>query len=425
MRVPPGRLTRTTDPRTYSGRVTSPKTPLELAALATAAVPGLRVAGLRPPQFSDELVSVTGIIDVDGNRWMVTCPHDTVGGLDLEAQVVVLTRLATARDEGRLPFDVPRPRGFARTSDGARVMVHPDLGSRFMVDEDFSDPNVLPASMARALAALHNLPEGTYTNVDLPAYSAEECRTRNLALLDEAAQATVLPSNLWDRWEAALEDLSLWRFRAVPVHGDLQLTTVLVGNDCVTGMTGFSSAHVGDPATDVAWVLAQAGEEFLARFREAYSMARDATDIHVFTRAQLLSELALVRWLVHGVHAEDDQVVAEARQMLQELADDLGDEQLVRPTPSAPDQDGSALVVGPLRRRPTGVAPGGGSPESTHTPDLAIPGDGETPEAGVPDTGRSPGAADGARGEAGGVPANHQDAPTRQMSLEELRQAQS
>ena len=138
-------------PRTYSGDVTSPKTPLELAALATAAVPGLRVAGLRPPQFSDEAVSVTGIIDVDGNRWMVTCPHDTIGGLDLEAQVVVLTRLAKARDDGKLPFDVPRPRGFARTSDGARVMVHRDLGSRFMVPEDFEAPNVLPASMARAV----------------------------------------------------------------------------------------------------------------------------------------------------------------------------------------------------------------------------------------------------------------------------------
>ena len=389
--------------------MTSPKTPLELAALATAAVPGLRVAGLRPPQFSDEVVSVTGIIDVDGNRWMVTCPHDTVGGLDLEAQVVVLTRLAKARDDGRLPFDVPRPRGFARTSDGARVMVHPDLGSRFMVDEDFSDPNVLPASMARALAALHNLPEGTYTNVDLPAYSAEECRTRNLALLDEAAQSTVLPSNLWNRWEAALEDLSLWRFRATPVHGDLQLTTVLVGNDCVTGMTGFSSAHVGDPATDVAWVLAQAGDEFLSRFREAYSMARDATDIHVFTRAQLLSELALVRWLVHGVHAEDEGIVSEARQMLQDLADDLGDDQLVRPTSPAPDEGGSALVVGPLRRRPTGVAPGGGSAE-TEDPGQTRAADDEAAESAA-----TP--ADGA--------VDPEDVPTRRMSLDELRRARS
>lgn len=401
-------------PRTYSGDVTSPKTPLELAALATAAVPGLRVAGLRPPQFSDEVVSVTGIIDVDGNRWMVTCPHDTIGGLDLEAQVVVLTRLAKARDDGKLPFDVPRPRGFARTSDGARVMVHPDLGSRFMIPEDFEDPNVLPASMARALAALHNLPENTYTNVDLPAYSAEECRTRNLSLLDEAAQSSVLPSNLWNRWEAALEDLSLWRFRTTPVHGDLQFTTILVGNDCVTGMTGFSSAHVGDPAQDVAWVLAQAGETFLSRFREAYAMALDATDIHVFTRAQLLSELALVRWLMHGVHAEDEGIVSEARQMLRELAEDLGDEQLVRPASPAPDEDDSALVVGPLRRRPSGVVAGGGSTEPAD-PGVTRAGDDSASASASAEPPATP--ADGA--------ADSQDVPTRRMSLDEVRRAQS
>lgn len=43
--------------------MTRSKTPYELAALATVAVPRLEVAGLRPPQFSDEVLSVTGLID--------------------------------------------------------------------------------------------------------------------------------------------------------------------------------------------------------------------------------------------------------------------------------------------------------------------------------------------------------------------------
>ena len=52
--------------------MTSRKSPLELAALATAAVPGMRVTALRPPTYSDELSTVTGIEDAAGHRWIVT-----------------------------------------------------------------------------------------------------------------------------------------------------------------------------------------------------------------------------------------------------------------------------------------------------------------------------------------------------------------
>lgn len=324
--------------------MTRTKTPLELAALATAALPSLSVAGLRPPQFSDEVLSVTGLIDTSGDRWMAVCPHDTVGGLDMEAQNTVLSRLAKAHDFHRIPFDVPRPAGFTRTPEGDRVMVHRDLGGRMMTAEDFSDPHLLPASLGNALAALHNLPDVIYTGVDLPAYSAVECRDRLQAVLDEAAQEIVIPANLWNRWESALENLSLWRFRTAPLHADLQETSVYVHEGRVTALTGFSSAHVGDPAVDVAWVLAQASEEFLDRFTEAYSRERDGIDLHLLTRAQLVSELAIVRWLVHGLHARDQEIISEAREMLADLAADLGDDQLVPRQPDVVAAPSSASV---------------------------------------------------------------------------------
>ncbi|MDC4233796.1 phosphotransferase [Actinomyces sp. B33] len=335
--------------------MTRAKTPLELAALATAAVPGLQIAGLRPPQYSDEVVSVTGIIDIAGNRWTVTCPHDSVGGLDLDSESGVLERLAAAFDAKRLPFDVPRVKGTARTPEGARVIVHQSLGGRTMDEADFSDPHLLPVSLARSLAALHNLPDTAYTGVDLPSYSAAQCRERQLALLDEAAGQVLIPANLWNRWEAALEDLSLWRFPAAPIHGDLQMTSVMVERGSVTALTGFSSAHVGDPATDVAWVLAQASDDFLDRFLEAYSRERQAVDLQLVTRAQLVSELAVIRWLVHGLHAEDRSIVAEAREMLAELSQDLGDDQLVvRRDPVAPSPEPTRPPAAPDSGRSTG-----------------------------------------------------------------------
>ncbi len=306
-----------------------PKTPLELAALATAAVPGLSVAGLREPQFADEVLSVTGIIDSAGNKWTVTCPHSSVGGLDLDAQSGVLSRLAKAKDAKKIPFDVPRIHGTTLTPEGDRVIVHQDLGGHPMSDDDFDNPDLLPASLGKALAALHNLPPVIYTGINLPAYSVAECRERHLAMLDEVASQVLIPANLWNRWEAALEDLSLWRFPAAPIHGDIQGNSVIVEAGIVRAMTGFTSAHVGDPAQDIAWVLASASDAFLERFRAAYSQERTVADLQLFTRAQLLSELAIVRWLVHGLHAEDRSIISDARHMLSELSTDLGDAQIV------------------------------------------------------------------------------------------------
>lgn len=313
----------------YRGSVMRAKTPLELAALATAAVPGLRVVGLRPPQFSDEVMSVTGIVDVSGNKWTVVCPHDTVGGLDLDAESGVLSRLAKAKDAKRIPFDVPRIHGTALTPEGDRVIVHQDLGGAMMEAEDFNDPHLLPASLGKALASLHNLPDAVYTGIHLPAYTTQECRDRLLALLDEAAAQILIPANLWNRWEAALDEVSLWRFAPAPIHGDLQGNSVIVESGTVRALTGFTSAHLGDPAQDIAWVLAQASDAFLERFKEAYSLERSRSDLQLFIRAQLLSELAIVRWLVHGLHAEDRSIIADAREMLSELSRDLGDADLI------------------------------------------------------------------------------------------------
>ena len=91
----------------YVKAMTSRKSPLELAALATAAVPGMRVTALRPPTYSDELSTVTGIEDAAGNRWIVTCPHEEVSGPALEATSGILDRLGQAHDHDYIPFDVP------------------------------------------------------------------------------------------------------------------------------------------------------------------------------------------------------------------------------------------------------------------------------------------------------------------------------
>lgn len=357
--------------------MTSPKSPLELAALATAAVPGMRVTALRPPSYSDELSTVTGIEDAAGNRWIVTCPHEEVSGPALEATSGILDRLGQAHDHDYIPFDVPRLAGQAKLAHGGSVYVHRDPGGAAPTDEDLDTDPLLPASLGRALAALHNLPETVFSAIGLPTYTAIECRDRNLALLDEAAREVTIPAALWSRWEAALEDVSLWRFPAAPVHGDIQEHCLSIKRGSLLAISGWTSAHVGDPALDIAWIQASASDAFLERFRETYGHERRATDLHVFTRAQLMSEIALVRWLVHGLHAEDSSVIEEARAMLDDLAKDLDGEPLL---PSHASAMGARISLTPVESTSASpVAASTPTPHAAHDTDEDTSGEPTVP----------------------------------------------
>jgi aminoglycoside phosphotransferase (APT) family kinase protein len=333
------------------------RSPLTLAALATAAIPGLDVVATRSPQHDGTDFAVTGIIDSGGRRWVVRCPQHAAAGAALEGEVALLTRLADAVDDGVLPFDVPRPAGFAALPEGGRAMVYRELLGRPLAVATLTPGPHLAANVGKALAAIHELPQSVVENAGLPVYDAEASRQRRLAELDDAAATGYIPSVLLRRWEHTLEDVALWRFRATPVHGDLAPEHVLVANDHVAGILDWSDARVGDPADDLAWLVASAPEDALEAVLEAYALARtERGDDHLVERATLASELAVSRWLLHGVRVGDRDVVAEAAQMLAELADLARDDDRVGRTASVA-VGGPAHEPAATAELPTGTAP--------------------------------------------------------------------
>lgn len=107
-----------------------PRTALALAALATVAKPGLDVVATQPPREPGADYDVVGIVDGDGRRWIVRSPRHDVAGAAMEGEVALLEQLADAVDDGLLPFDVPRPAGFAPLPEGGRAMLYPELVGR-------------------------------------------------------------------------------------------------------------------------------------------------------------------------------------------------------------------------------------------------------------------------------------------------------
>ncbi len=316
--------------------------PLTLAALATAAIPGLDVVATRSPQHEGADFAVTGVLDSGGRRWVVRYPLHPAAGAALEGEVALLERLADAVDDGALPFAVPRPAGFAHLPEGGRAMVYRELVGRPLDLDTLSPGPRLAAQIGRAIAAIHELPVAVVESAGLPVYDAESYRARRLAELDEAARTGYVPTVLLRRWERALENVALWRFRATPVHGDLVADHVLVANDEVRAILDWSEARVADPADDLAWLVAAVSDETLDVVLEAYSLARtERGDDHLLERATLAGELALARWLLHGVRVGDQTVVADAAQMLSDLAD------IARDTPDIGDHPVAVAVAEP------------------------------------------------------------------------------
>jgi len=331
------------------------RSPAFLAALASAAVPGLdpvRVEAL--PSTPDQSFDVAFVQDAEHRRWVVRAPRTDVAGAEMDRTVSLLGLLGR-----RLPFAVPAPKGFVTLAEGGRAAVYPYLPGHNLDYAELPPGPGVAAELGRAIAALHNTDPAVYEEAGLPTYDADAYRTRRLADLDRAAESGRVPSTLLTRWEKALEDVSLWRFAATATHGDLTGDQVLAvftdESDAATGriraMTGWEDAKVADPADDFAALVADARPETVETVLEAYSHTRvERPDANLLVRARLVAELGLLSTLMMALTRKDVGAVEVLTTQLRRLDD------AVHASEEPDDYRRTSLApVGP--RRPTARPP--------------------------------------------------------------------
>ena len=310
-----------------------PRSPLALAALASVAVPGLDVYDVLRSPLADADFDVVIVKDATGQRWVVRAPLRAAAGAAIEAEMGVLQALGRAKDAGLVEFEVSRPAGAATISgeEGGRAIVYSDVRGAPLVLASVEPGPGLAASIGRTLAQIHELPVSVIEDQGLPVYTAEEYRARRLAELDAGTQTGLVPPRLADRWEQQLENISWWRFEPTAVHGDMGEHQLIVREGLVAGVVDWMDARVADPADDLAWLAAAAPTEVLDSVVEAYTMGRrELRDPHLVDRARLASELALLRWLMHGVRTDNPDIIEDGRGMLADL------EALLFEAPDAP-----------------------------------------------------------------------------------------
>jgi macrolide phosphotransferase len=292
-----------------------PRSPLALAALATAAVKGLEPAATRPLESAADDVDAAVVQDNLRRTWVVRAPRTPQAGIRMAQEEQLIGQLMSW-----LPFGLPQVEGSAPLPDGGRAVVHRQLAGHPMRPLELVHRPGLATAYGRAIAAIHELPTRLVEEAGLPVYSADEYRFRRLAEVDRAASTGKVPARLLARWERAVEEVGAWRFVPCCVHGDLAGDNVLVEGDDITGVTEWAEARVGDPADDLAWTAVGAGEQAWEAVFTAYRAARaEETDPALPRRARLAGEFALARWLLHGVNVDDAAIVDDAVQMLTDL----------------------------------------------------------------------------------------------------------
>ena len=206
------------------------RSPMELAAIATAAVPGLAPTGVASlPDDGNDFDSVL-IVDAAKNRWRVRSPRHEEASMRLETELAAL-RAFSAGIRASLPFQLPSVAGTVRQGP-LRTFVYNHLpGKQFSLEDLVALGSRCARDLGSVMAAIHSMPASAIDRADLPSYAAEQVRQRRLNELDAAATTGMIPPRLLRRWEHALEDVALWRFNSTVIHGDLHEDQLLV-QDC-------------------------------------------------------------------------------------------------------------------------------------------------------------------------------------------------
>jgi macrolide phosphotransferase len=344
-----------------------------LAAFAAASVPGFEPARTVAIPTPQDDVDVAGVISQEGRKVLVTCPRTTAGGVRLEKELSIAGSLA----QHALSDLVPSVLGSVKLPEGGRAAVtEVHEGAPLLLDLLDRDRDLV-TSLGEVIARIHRLPAHVVETVGAEAYTAQALRESHRAQLARARELETIPTAVQQRWETLLADDGLWDFQPVVVHGDLSEESLFFRGSRITGVRGWDTARIGDPADDLAWLASALEAEAFDDLFSAYRNALGAP-VHprLLERAHAVGEFAVIDWLLHGIEAEDDVIIEDARSMLRDLESDLSQiakDQAESAYHSLDVHDGLASAPSPLpasapSAEETGTPVGSGSPVETGAP---------------------------------------------------------
>ncbi|MFT4185844.1 MAG: phosphotransferase [Micrococcaceae bacterium] len=295
------------------------RTPFELAALASAAVPDLTLAGVQQIQDYDEDFDSALIMTAEGEKLVIRAPQLDEASTQLDTEYSSL-QIFNNSLRASLPFTVPSIVGRINGTGKGQATVYKYLPGEPQRISEGNVPDEYALSLGSAIAAIHNLNSELVESTGLTFYSAGDCRNRKKIELNRAVNTGRVPRGLVARWRKSLGDDQLWNFTPTVVHGQLNEENILVENNRVIAIQNWAELHVGDPAEDLAWILATNDKSLCKTVFGSYTTKlNNRPDRKLLIRAEMNAEFALAQWLLHGYAIEDTATINEATSLLQEL----------------------------------------------------------------------------------------------------------
>lgn len=297
---------------------------LILAALAAEAAPELRFTNYLPIE-SDEIDQLELLAD-SGDSFLLRVPASAAGERELALEIRILASLQPYSEQ--LPFRIPIRKGDTKDQAGYQATLFTALGGKSANPERLG-PGDFSRSFGAALAAIHSLPLAVVRDGGLPDFDSTAILHKKVAELDRMAATGRVPADLLSRWEQAMEDVNLFRYRPTVLHGGITSSSIHLEGQRVLGISNWQNLRIGDPAEDFVWLIQGTLDNTQADTLLTYRTIRSGSDENLQQRAILYSELAVGQWLLHLIETEaDSESIAEAEDMLADLRSDLDEGKL-------------------------------------------------------------------------------------------------
>jgi aminoglycoside 2''-phosphotransferase len=247
------------------------------------------------------------------NQWVYRFPLNS-GAADSQAQEVDILRAV----HGRLPVPTPNPEIVVTIPDFNWPIVAYRAIAGGILDQDEIDLldaaqlSRLGRDLGRFMTTLHGSPRSLFGESKIRVHDNRE---RWDKLVDDARQFLQprIESSSWNRLIRKLSKtvakIRDFEFDPVLRHGDLGFSNLLFDPAMrLTGVIDFGSAGYGDPATDIAALIAVngAGEVMIEKLRPAYPAVDDLVG-----RARIYRETFALQHALWGAKVDDELAVEE------------------------------------------------------------------------------------------------------------------
>lgn len=135
-------------------------------------------------------------------------------------------------------------------------------------------PESFHKSLGRVLAELHSIPSDKATELGLVVQTPEEVRISMKQRMDDVKAKFGVGENLWNRWQAWINDDEVWPMKTGLIHGDIHADHTMIDKDAnVIGLIDWTEAKVTDISNDFVFHYKAFGEEGLEALIFAYKEA--------------------------------------------------------------------------------------------------------------------------------------------------------